>query len=249
MVLQVTEVELFGYRIVCSPSQVLNRVEEAIRFKRQLHLVTLNPEMVARQSWDQQFREVLQGAELLVPDGVGVVWAARLLGKRIPARISGVDLAEALFSEGSRQGWRVFLLGGSELVVERAYQEIKKRFPLLSIVGFHHGYFSEEKTVVEVINSQKPDIVLVGMGCPRQEFWIARFREQFAASVFVGVGGSFDVWSGLKPRAPRLIQKMGLEWLYRVAREPSRLRRIIPSFGRFGWIVAREWWEEKFGKK
>lgn len=243
----VTEVDLFGYRIHCSPTQVLTLIKDAIKFKKQLHLITLNPEMVARQSWDQEFRQVLQEAELLVPDGIGIVWAARILGKKIASRISGVDLAEVLFDEGSKQGWRVFLVGGSELVITRACQEIKKRFPLLSIVGFQHGYFKEEKVVVDMINSQKPDIVLVGMGSPRQELWIARFRGQLEASVFLGVGGSFDVWSGLKPRAPRLMQEIGLEWLYRVIREPKRLLRVVPSFGRFGWIVAKNWCQEKFG--
>ncbi len=225
--------------------ELLHTVEEAIREGKKLHIVTLNPEMVARQTFDLSFRQVLQEAEVLIPDGVGIVWGIRFLERRVLERLAGIELAEEIVVQGEKKGWSFYFLGGEPGIAEQAARNLCRRYPRLRVVGFHHGYFGEDGEVVEDICGKVPDVLLVGMGSPRQEKWVHRYKDVLPSWVMIGVGGSLDVWSGKKKRAPRLWQTMRLEWGYRLLCEPWRIRRIVPSFLRFAWLLLRE----KFRKK
>jgi N-acetylglucosaminyldiphosphoundecaprenol N-acetyl-beta-D-mannosaminyltransferase len=176
----------------------------------------------------------LRSAELVVPDGTGVVWALRRAGLRQQLRVTGVDLVEALLLRCAAQGLRLFLLGGQPGVAEEAAANLCRCYPGLDLVGVAHGYFSpaENSKVVAMINRARPDLLLVGMGVPRQEIWLQRQWGSLTVAVGIGVGGLLDLWAGRTKRAPDLLQTLGLEWAYRVWREPSRWHRlrVLPTF-------------------
>ena len=239
--------EFLGFSICeLDKKAIVGLVAQAIEKRRKCHLITVNPEMLARQSQDGYFREVLLRAEILVPDGIGVVWGARFLGTSKIRRLAGIELAEALLFEGARRNWSFYFLGGKEGIAEKAASSMQRRYPGLQVVGTHHGYFTKDEDVLEDINRLRPQVLLVGMGAPRQEIWIDTHREALTPLVFMGVGGSFDVWSGEKRRAPGIFQGLGLEWFWRLGKEPGRLRRIVPSFWRFGMLVFREWMRKRW---
>jgi N-acetylglucosaminyldiphosphoundecaprenol N-acetyl-beta-D-mannosaminyltransferase len=186
---------------------------------------------ILRAQRDPHLRAVYERADLVTPDGTGIVWAARLLGAPVPERVSGIDLLEKFFAS-RRAPLRVFLLGAAPGVAEQAAHKLTERYPALQIVGTHHGYFGEDDRVVHLINHAQPDVVLVGLGVPRQELWMHQNRRRLKTAVLMGVGGCFDVWAGALKRAPRSWQRLGLEWLYRLWQEPRRLVRAsaIPIF-------------------
>jgi len=204
-------------------------------------VVTVNPEMLMLARRDTGFREALLKADLVVPDGVGVVWASRHLGNPVPERVAGYDLMLSLLEVSARRGYRVYFLGARGEVVEEAARSARNLFPGLQVAGFHHGYFpaGEEEGVVEGVRYSQPDLLLVGMGSPRQEKFLARNLSRLDVPVGIGVGGSFDVLTGRIRRAPLWMQEAGLEWFYRLVREPYRLGRML-ALPRFAWTVLRE---------
>ena len=196
--------------------------------------VTANTEMVMTARHDPELARLLAGAALVVADGVGVVWASRYLRRPLPARVPGIELAEALLAEAARRRWRVYLLGGRPGTAEHAAARLRTSYTGLDIAGCAHGYFSpaDEPRVLESIRTAAPALLLAGLGTPRQERWLARHLAALGVPAGIGIGGSLDVWAGRAQRAPRSMQTFGLEWLYRLAREPRRLRRqlTIPHF-------------------
>ena len=194
-------------------------------------IVTLNGEMAARAFRDSEFLEVVRHADLVVADGVGIVWGARMLGSRIENRIPGIEFSSSLLALAESRDYRVYFLGAKPEIVERAASTMSARYPGLRIVGFHSGYFdaAEETRIIHEIHEAHVDILLVGMGGGAQEKWIRRHSD-LGVPVAIGVGGTFDVWSGLVRRAPRLVQKTGTEWLYRLIVQPSRVRRVGSIF-------------------
>ncbi|MBE3598731.1 MAG: WecB/TagA/CpsF family glycosyltransferase [Limnochordaceae bacterium] len=219
------------------------------------HVVTLNPEMIMAARHDPGFRRVLEQADLLVPDGIGVVWACRRMGWPAVGRVPGIELAERCLAACAASGRPVVFVGGapgqpaaSRLpVAQQAALRLRQRLPGLRVVATHHGYFRpgspEEEALLAAIEQARPALLLVGMGSPRQELWIARHRKRLAGAVRVamGVGGSFDVWAGKTRRAPALARKAGLEWLWRLAREPRRAgrMRVLPLFA--AHVLAARW--------
>ncbi len=204
-------------------------------------VVTPNSVSLLRSLRREDLRSVYRQADLVTADGMGIVWASRLLGVPLGERVCGVDLAEALLVCARLKGYRVFLLGGKKGVGARAVERLGERFPGLCIVGNHHGYFTDEDEVVRLVRQARPQILLVGMGVPRQELWMAREKDRLGVSLLVGVGGALDVWSGDLRRAPLAWQRLGLEWLYRLLREPRRLKDalLIPAFiGRILFLRA-----------
>jgi N-acetylglucosaminyldiphosphoundecaprenol N-acetyl-beta-D-mannosaminyltransferase len=204
------------------------------------HVVTANPEMIVRAHGDARLRHVLRAAELVVPDGTGVVWAARVLGRPVPGRIAGIDLTTALLGRAAESGRQVFFLGAEPGIAEQAAARLRERLPQLRIAGWHHGYFSQDRNgdVIERINASGADLLLVAMGVPRQELWIADNRDRLNVKVAIGVGGAFDVFAGKVRRAPAWLQRLGLEWAYRVIKEPRRVRRL-GALPRFVWRTLR----------
>jgi N-acetylglucosaminyldiphosphoundecaprenol N-acetyl-beta-D-mannosaminyltransferase len=233
--------EIFGIPIANLTSQeVSERIAEFIHSQQPHHVVTSDSLMLVRAQQDEDFRRILEKADLITPDGTGVVWAGRLLGQPIRERVSGVDLVERISQISAQRGFSVYLLGGQPGIAEEAAQVLRERHPGLNIVGIHHGYFSpeEEPEIITEIAGQRPDVLFVGLGAPRQEKWITKNLDRLQTPVCIGVGGSFDVISGHLSRAPLWMQRWGLEWLYRVLKEPKRLPRLL-GLPKFMFMTAR----------
>lgn len=225
-------IEFFGIRISNRDLEdLLERAQDMIAGGGPHLVVTLNGEMAARAFRDPEFLEIARRAELVVADGVGIVWAARILGSRIENRVPGIEFASSLLSLAAEKGYRVYFLGAKQEAVERAVANCTARNPSLRVAGFHSGYFdsNEEERIVSQIREAHVDILLVGMGGGVQEKWIDRHRN-LGVPLAIGVGGTFDVWSGLVKRAPVMVQRTGTEWLYRLVVQPSRIRRVGSIF-------------------
>lgn len=201
-----------------------------------LHVVTLNPEMIMQAERDPELAEILHSAGLSIPDGAGVVWALRRQGLRVK-RLPGIELAEALLEKAAACGWPVALIGAKPNVLAAACQALSARYAGLTVAYAHHGFFESpeaEAACARACAETGARLVLVALGAPRQEKWIRRYRALFAPGVaLLGVGGSLDVWSGLKRRAPAWLRRLNLEWAYRIASEPWRLQRTyktLPCF-------------------
>ena len=197
------------------------------------HVVTANPEIVMIANEDQQFRQMVEQA-YVVPDGIGIVYAAKILDYPITERVTGVELIEGLMNQANKHAWKVFLLGASPEVNKGASAELARRYPNAQIVGARDGYFAvqEEAQIASEVAASQADILFVALGAPKQDVWISKYWEQLQVSLAMGVGGSFDVLAGTVKRAPSIWQKLHLEWLYRLMQQPSRWKRqlAIPRF-------------------
>ncbi|OPZ63048.1 MAG: putative N-acetylmannosaminyltransferase [Firmicutes bacterium ADurb.Bin506] len=232
--------QVLGVEVDCvSPDEAVARCVEMVRSGRGGQVVTVNPEMVLACANDSQLAQAIAAADLVVPDGIGIVLGLRLLGYRVPGRVPGIELAEALMREATLARQSVFFVGAKPGIAEEAGRQISLKVSGLRIAGVRHGYFGadEEPQVLEAIGHAGPAYVFVGLGAGKQEKWIARARSAShgayaPGAVWVGIGGSFDVMSGTLKRAPAAWQRLGLEWAYRLIQEPSRLRRMtaLPVF-------------------
>ena len=213
---------------------------EALASGRRLFVVTANPEILMHAGDSPEIRALLLDEETaVVPDGISVVKAMRLLGLPAKERITGVDLAEQLLKLAGQQGKSVYLLGAKEEVVSALAQKLKAQYPQMEI-HYKNGYGKDKDADFREIEALQPDLVLVALGVPAQEKLIARHLEKFSKGVFIGVGGSFDVLSGSKRRAPAVFVKTNTEWLYRILREPSRLGRFYRNNIKFLGQIRRE---------
>lgn len=216
----------------------LERVGDHLRERKPLQVVTLNAEMTMQAHADPAFAEILRGAGLVIPDGSGVVWALRRQGHRV-AKLAGVDFVLHLARYCAQGGHRLYLLGAAPGVAEKAAEALQRIAPGLEIAGVRDGYFKpdEEPAVLDAIREARPDVILVALGVPRQEKWIARYQAALGVPVAMGVGGSFDVFAERVQRAPRWMQALNLEWLFRLYQEPWRWRRMAGTLPRFVWLV------------
>ena len=190
------------------------------------YIVTANPEIVLRCREDAAYAAAVNGAKLVLADGVGDLCAARILGTPLPGRVAGADLVPRLLARLAERGGSVFLYGARPGVAERAGESLQSACPGLRIAGTENGYISDETALLEALEREKPDLLLLGLGAPRQELWMAENRQRTPA-VMIGVGGLLDVFAGDIPRAPEAWQRLGLEWLYRLLRAPRRFKRVI----------------------
>lgn len=190
------------------------------------YAVTPNPEFILLAKKNEEFRRVLNAADLVVPDGIGVVKAAKILGRPLKAKVPGIELAEDLCAALAKSGGKLFLLGAKPDVARTAGEKLCKKYPGLNICGSHDGYFKEDDPIVEEIKNSRADVVFVCLGAPRQEFWIAKNGPSTGAKLMLGLGGSLDVFAGTVERAPEKWQKAGLEWAYRLMKEPKRIGRM-----------------------
>lgn len=193
-------------------------------------VVTGNPIMVMTACTDPELAQILRDADLLIPDGVGIVWAARRAGRNLPERVTGVDLTRYLLSK--KPSPRLFLLGGKPGVADRARECLAMKMPWVRIAGSHHGYFrpDEEAAVVEKVKASRAEVVLAGMGSPRQEKFLWKNRAALGAKCGMGVGGVLDILAGDKDLTPEVLRKAGLEWLHRLVREPGRFKADLKIF-------------------
>lgn len=191
------------------------------------YVVTPNPELVDRASREGAFREALNGADLVLPDGIGVIYAARILGRPLKGRCPGIDFASGLMASMAAGGRRLYLLGAKPGVADMAAERLQKQYPGLKIAGTHDGYFKEDAPVVEAIRESGADCVFVCLGAPKQELWMARNGPATDAHLLCGLGGSLDVFAGTVERAPKFWSDHGLEWFYRLCKEPKRIGRMM----------------------
>jgi N-acetylglucosaminyldiphosphoundecaprenol N-acetyl-beta-D-mannosaminyltransferase len=237
----ITTVNILGIPVhAVTMAETLAWIEAAVAERTPRQVCTANPEFVMLAQRDAAFRAVLQRADLVLPDGVGLLWAARRLGARLPERVAGSDLIDRLAERGAARGWRIFYLGAAEGVAARAAQVLQARWPGLVVAGTYAGSPrpADEDALVARVRAAAPDILLVAYGAPRQDMWIARNREWLGVPVSVGVGGSFDFVAGVARRAPVWLQRLGLEWLHRLWRQPWRARRIFNAVVAFPLAVA-----------
>ncbi|WP_310429343.1 WecB/TagA/CpsF family glycosyltransferase [Chamaesiphon sp. VAR_48_metabat_135_sub] len=199
------------------------------------HVVTMNAEIVIQANKDAEFSAIIDRADLVTPDGSGIIMALRLHGIE-QSRCAGIDLGEELLRLAGKpeSNYPVFFYGGKPEIVKQAAQNWQTELPNLNIVGIEHGYIDAQTQakLLDRIQATQPKIILVALGMPRQEIWIRDNFHLCPEAIWIGVGGSFDVWSGIKNRAPQFVRKLDLEWLYRIAQEPSRWRRALalPQF-------------------
>lgn len=196
------------------------------------YVVTPNPELVMMARKDPDYAGTLAGAELTLADGIGIIYAAKLLGRPLRGRVPGVDFACGLMEGLSRTGGKLFLLGAKPGVAEQAAENLKEKYPGLNICGVHDGYFQEDAPVVEAVRASGAQVLFVCLGAPKQERWMARCGPETGVHLAVGLGGSLDVFAGTVKRAPERWQRLGLEWLYRLIKEPKRIGRMakLPGF-------------------
>ncbi|KQY92076.1 N-acetylmannosaminyltransferase [Paenibacillus sp. Root52] len=215
-------------------SETVEVLREAVLSKQPHHVITANPIMVMAAMEDSAIMRVMQSAEMIVPDGTGVVWAANYCGDPVAERVPGYELLHELLRVGENYRWGVYLLGSTPEVIQETAVRLQQQYPAIRIVGYRDGFFGsdEDDQVVAAIRETAPDLLFVARGADTQEPWINKFKDALQIPVMMGVGGSFDVISGKTKRAPKLFQKLRLEWFYRLLREPSRAGRMLalPKF-------------------
>ncbi len=225
---------LGAYVDLVNTQQALQRIKQLIMNRKPAHIITLNAEIVYQAQEDAELLRIINAADLVTPDGIGIVWAGKKLGYPVQERVTGIDLLYLLCEQSVKEDWKIYLLGAAPGVAEAAGKKLSQSYSGLKICGVHDGYFSAEglNGIVEEIQELHPDILLVALGAPRQEFWIHQYKDELAVPVSIGVGGSFDVVAGMKERAPEWMIKVNLEWLYRLLKEPSRFKRqlALPKF-------------------
>ena len=210
-----------------SMDEAVARALALLRAGRAAYVVTPNPEIVLACREDPEAAAAVAGAALTIPDGIGVIYGAKLLKTPLKERVPGIDFSTRLLEALAPGGGSVFLLGSKPGVAERAWEKLSERFPGLRLAGVHDGYFQDDGPVLAQINAAQPDLLLVCLGAPKQEKWMHANAPRLRVGLMVGNGGALDVLSGDAARAPAAWQKAGLEWLYRLLKEPKRIGRMM----------------------
>jgi N-acetylglucosaminyldiphosphoundecaprenol N-acetyl-beta-D-mannosaminyltransferase len=241
----VSRVDVLGVKFDALDLEGAVRAIIALTMTAGPHLVvTANVELLMRARRASDLQDILRRAALVVADGIGVVWGSRQLGSPLPGRVPGIDLADRLCAEAARLGWRVAVVGGAPGVAQAAAARLQCVHPGVLVTAALHGYFTaaEEPDVLRVIRDASPTLLLAGLGSPRQERWLDRHLATLGVPVSLGIGGTLDVWAGRVSRAPRVMQTLGLEWCYRLSRQPGRLRRqvVIPQFMATVWRLRAQ---------
>jgi len=245
---QKKRVELFGVpidRINCK--QAIEKIDSFVKNKKPCYVVTPDTLAILRARRDREYLDITQKADLVTADGAGILWATTTLKNPLYERITGIDLINQICQLAIKKSYRLYLLGAKNDIIEKAVINLKKTYPNIDIAGYHHGYITGEnqgnrngtnyeKEVIRDIRNKKPDFLLVGMGVPKQEMWIDKYKNELNVPVCIGVGGSFDVLSGKISRAPLWMQNHGMEWFFRLIKEPKRIKRVI-ALPYFMWLV------------
>lgn len=232
---QVPTVSIYGIPFSSmSMDETVEYLTEAIEKKITTHVITANPIMVMSALDSPDYFRMMRTAELIVPDGTGVVWAAGHVGSPVAERVPGFDLLHRLMEIGERRRWKVYLLGTAKETIEAAAEKLQLQYPQVRIVGVRDGFFGpdEDAEVIAQIRKAAPDMLFVARGAETQEPWISKYKHELGVPLIMGVGGSFDIISGRLKRAPVFFQKLRLEWFYRLLQEPKRYKRMLalPKF-------------------
>ena len=212
--------------------EAVTRAKALMTERRAAYVVTPNPEIVMACRERLETMQAVNAADLVLPDGIGVIYGARILGTPLKTKLPGIDFIQALMADMAKEGKSVFLLGAKPGVAEAAAEKLKAQYPGLAVVGTQDGYFKEDAPVIEAVNAAQPDLLLVCLGAPKQELWMQRNQSLLNVGLMAGLGGSLDVFAGNVRRAPKAFQRLGLEWLYRLMKEPKRIGRMmkLPKF-------------------
>ncbi|HEY4202427.1 MAG TPA: WecB/TagA/CpsF family glycosyltransferase [Devosiaceae bacterium] len=225
--------------------ETLALADTAMAEHKPLHHTVVNVAKLVNMRKNAELRDDVATADLINVDGAGVLWGARLFGVKLPERVAGVDIMVKLFSVCEARGYRPYLLGAEQHVLEAVHRQLGKDHPRLVVAGMQDGYFKpeDEARVVAAINASGADCLFVAMPTPRKERFLKQYRDVLTPSFVMGVGGSFDVYGGKVARAPRLVQMMGCEWLFRIAQEPGRLwRRYYETNTAYAALLWQEFW-------
>jgi len=235
-------VTILGVRVDCvSPAETLAEIDRFVAAGTPHHIVTADASMVVTARHDPALRAIIESADLVTPDGFGILWASRQIRTPVPYKVSGVDLVGELCRLSPTKGYRIFFFGAGPGIAEEAAAKMRALYPGTQIVGTRDGFFTpaQEPEVLAQIRAAAPDIVLVALGIPKQEKWIARNKDASGAALLVGVGGSFDVFSGRVRRAPPFMQQHGFEWLYRLYKNPRKIAKVM-SLPECAWLTLRQ---------
>jgi len=236
-------IKIFGLRIDnLALNEAKTTVEAFLKGDELKTIYTPNTEIVMAAKENEKLKNIINSGDLIIPDGIGIIHASKIKKKPLKERVTGFDLSMEMLKIANEMSCGLYLLGGKEGVAEDAGKNIIKAYPNIKILGTHHGYFKgahighkdheEEMKILEEINKLKPDIIFVGLGFPKQETWIHENKYRIDSKVIIGNGGTMDILSGNAKRAPEVFQKLGLEWFYRLIKEPSRIKRqmVLPKF-------------------
>jgi len=237
--------KILGFDVITYNSEeLINRIYQDYSNSEQLFIVNVNPEIAVKNYKEENFKEILNKQKYQIPDGRGIVWASKRKKGNIKERITGIDLMLKICEKSQQYEAKIFLYGTKKEIIEKAQEELKKTYPEINIVGRCNGYVDQEQAVEEIKKSGA-DIVFVGLGSPKQEYFIIKYRKNLGkVKILMPVGGSFDVISKSKKRAPKWVIKINLEWLYRLFQEPKRIFRQVKLI-KFIWLVLKEKRENK----
>ncbi len=210
-------------------------------------IYTPNSEIILYASRNDDFMPKLNSADLIIADGIGVVYGSKMLGRKVPERVAGYDLLRSIFPLMAEKKLSVYLLGSKPTVADKAGENLEKEYPGLVVAGTHDGYFKDDSEVIKDINEKKPDLLLVCLGFPKQENWIYEHKDSLNVKAMIGAGGCLDVFAGNVERAPEFYCKHGLEWFYRLKKEPWRFKRMtaLPVFALKVLFKGRKYKQEK----
>ena len=226
-------VELMGIEINdYTFEEGVNKGLELMHSGNTAQVITINPEMYKEAEVNNEFKQIVDDAEMVIPDGVGIKLALIMKGKKV-SRIAGIDYAKRLLQECAKSGDTVAIIGAKEEIITKAVNNLKNEIEGLNIVYYHNGYFSEDNEIYDKLKETNPRLVLAALGSPKQEFFIYNAKKILSPCLMIGIGGSLDVWSGEVKRAPEIWRRLGLEWLYRTVTQPERFKRIFPTLPLF----------------
>ena len=244
--------KVLGFDVdIISFDDVIQETVERIKNKQGTHIITINPEIIEEAQKNDELANILNNAEIVVADGVGIKLALKLKGIE-QERIPGIDLAAKLIEQANKFKFRTALIGAKKSVNAAAEQKIRDLYPNIDICYTHHGYFqrSDDDTIIKELKRQFPNLILVALGSPKQELFIQKCRKEIPDATYIGIGGSFDVWAGVVERAPEFFIIMNCEWIYRTFKQPQRLKRIyktLPLFAIKAIIEARDYNKKRKG--
>ena len=225
--------KVLGYDVdLLSFDEALNFAVEKMQHDSFLHIITINPEIIALADKDKTLSDIIKNSELVLPESSGIKTALKFKGIN-QEQIAGIDYSKKLIQKCAELDFPIALIGAKEHVIQKTISNLKSEFPNLNIAYAHNGYFDNDTEIIQNIKDNKPKFVLCALGAPKQEKFINKCKAEYSNAVYIGIGGSFDVWAGEVERAPQIFQKAGLEWLYRTVKQPSRIKRIYKTLPMF----------------
>lgn len=225
--------KILGCRVdLKSFDEVFNTFEKFVSENKSFQIITINPEMITNAQSDEEFKNIINESDMNIPDGVGVTLALKILGIN-QERVPGIDFSSKVLEYCARNSLKVAFIGGKKEIIEKACDNLKEKYQGLEVVCVHDGYFSDDAQILLELQKTEPRVLLLGVGSPRQEKLIYNYKKMLKNCIMIGVGGSFDVFSGVVKRAPMFFQKTSLEWFYRLITQPSRFSRVFPALPMF----------------